>query len=97
MERDGLVKFDSTLFSKQEIDYLNYHLNKKGFTNGLDIRNKYLHGSNSGSEKGHKNEYYILLRLIILVLLKIVDDLALKIAMNRSCYFYYFLCLLIFR
>ncbi len=78
MERDGLVKFDNTLFSKQETDYLNYHLNKKGFTNGLNIRNKYLHGSNSGSEKEHKNEYYILLRLVILVLLKIADDLALK-------------------
>ena len=78
MGRDGLVKFENTLFSKQETDYLNYHLNKKGFTNGLNIRNKYLHGSNSGSEKEHKNEYYILLRLIILVLLKIADDLALK-------------------
>jgi hypothetical protein len=78
MEEDGLVQVDNTLFSKQESDYFNYYLNKKGFTNGLNIRNKYLHGSNSGSDKEHKNEYYILLRLVILVLLKITDDLALK-------------------
>ena len=53
------------------------------FTTGLDLRNKYLHGTNSAAEKQHKTEYYILLRLIILVLLKIDDDLILRKRANQ--------------
>ena len=41
----------------------------------LDLRNKYLHGTNTNSEKEHEYEYYILLKLIILALLKIEGDL----------------------
>lgn len=78
MERDNMICFENTLFSEPEISYYNYYLNKKGYTNGLNIRNKYLHGSNSGSEKEHEFEYYILLKLIVLTLLKIVDDLMLQ-------------------
>lgn len=78
MVNENLIKFESTLLSKQETNFFNYYLNKKGFTNGLNIRNKYLHGTNTGSEKEHEYEYYILLKLIILALLKITDDLILK-------------------
>jgi len=78
MNSENFVKFETTLFSKQEINFFNYYLNKKEYTNGLDIRNKYLHGTNRGSEKEHEYEYYILLKLIILTLLKIADDLMLK-------------------
>jgi hypothetical protein len=49
MEKDGLVKFDNKLFSIEERKYLNFHLNQKEFTNGLDLRNKYMHGTNSPS------------------------------------------------
>lgn len=73
-----LFYFENTLFTKQELSYFNFYLNKKEFMNGLNLRNKYLHGSNGGSEKEHEVEYYILLRLIILALLKITDDLVLK-------------------
>lgn len=88
-EIDRLVAEDlflarKTLFTKQEVNYFNFYLNKKEFTNGLDLRNKYLHGTNSASEQQHKNEYYILLRLIILVLLKIEDDLILDKKQNSS-------------
>ena len=48
---------------------------KKEFTNGLDLRNKYLHGTNSFSETEHKSDYYTLLKIIILTLLKIEDDI----------------------
>jgi hypothetical protein len=78
MENEKLIRFEDTLFSMPEISYLNYYLNKKKFTNGLNIRNKYLHGSNSGSENEHRTEYYILLKLVIVVLLKIIDDLMLR-------------------
>ena len=73
-----LLRPESTLFTKQEIDYFNFYLNKKKFTNGLNLRNKYLHGANGESEKEHEMGYNILLRLIVLVLLKITDDLVLK-------------------
>jgi hypothetical protein len=73
-----LVMVESTLFSKQERDYFNFYLNKKEFTNGYDLRNKYLHGTNTISEKEHEFDYYRLLKLIILTLLKISDDLTTK-------------------
>ena len=75
MIEDKLVKIENTLLTIQEKNYFNYFLNKKEFTNGLDLRNKYLHGTNSYSEIEHKRDYYILLKIIILTLLKIEDDL----------------------
>jgi hypothetical protein len=73
-----LVISENTLFSRQERNYFNFYLNKKEFTNGYDIRNKYLHGTNTFSEKEHEFDYHRLLKLIILTLLKIDDDIATK-------------------
>jgi hypothetical protein len=70
-----MVKVENTLLTIAEKNYFNFYLNKKEFTNGLDLRNKYLHGTNSFSEIEHKNDYYTLLRIIILTLLKIEDDI----------------------
>lgn len=75
MEVSGLVYFGKTLFSESEHKYFNYYLNKSEFTNGLDLRNKYAHGTNSDSEKAHENVYFILLKLLVLIMLKIEDDL----------------------
>lgn len=71
-----LVISENTLFSRQERNYFNFYLNKKEFTNGYDLRNKYLHGTNTFSEKEHEFDYHRLLKLIILTLLKIDDDIA---------------------
>lgn len=70
-----LVIAENTLLSRQERNYYNFYLNKKEFTNGYDLRNKYLHGTNAFSEKEHEFDYHRLLKLIILTLLKIDDDL----------------------
>lgn len=78
MERENYIRLEDNLLTEQEINYFNYYLNRKSFTNGLDIRNKYLHGSNSGSEKEHQFEYNILLTLIILTIFEMVDDLMLQ-------------------
>jgi hypothetical protein len=72
---DGFMVAESKLFSRQEQKYLNFYLNKKEFTNGLDLRNKYLHGSNSGSESTQKNDYNVLLKILILIVEKVKDDL----------------------
>jgi len=75
MEKKEMVKFENTLFTIEERKYLNYYLNKKEFSNGMDLRNKYLHGTNSSSEDEQQNDYQILLKLIILIIYKIKDDL----------------------
>ena len=78
MANDGNLYFEETLFNKLEQSYLNYFLNKKEFTNGLDLRNSFMHGTNPISENALVNLYYVLLRIIILTVLKIDDDQFLK-------------------
>jgi hypothetical protein len=75
MVEKGFLKYGETLFSESERKYFNYYLNKKEFTNGFDLRNKYSHGTNTFEEKVQKNDYFILLKILILILLKIEDDL----------------------
>lgn len=72
---DRKLFIENTLFSKEEVKYLNFYLNKKMYTNGYDLRNKYSHGTNTQSEEKHKNDYYLILKIIILTLLKIEDDI----------------------
>jgi len=78
MANRGIVAFENSLFSRNELDYLDYYLNKSKFTNGLDIRNKYLHGTNTNDEKQYQIDYYKILKLIVIIILKINDDLCIK-------------------
>lgn len=71
------VIFENKLFTRGEVDYLNYHLNKSSFGNSLDLRNRYAHGTHSNDDLEHKNNYYIFLKLIIIIIIKINDDLCL--------------------
>lgn len=77
MIEEKLIYFDSSLLSKPEQDYFNFYLNKSEFTNGLDLRNSYLHGTqaNSTEVSHHEKSYFIYLKLLTLILLKIDDDL----------------------
>ncbi len=77
---------ETTLFSKEEVKYLNFYLNQKIYTNGYDLRNKYSHGTNTQSEDKHKTDYYLILKIIILILLKIEDDIIInkKTAANNG-------------
>lgn len=77
---------ETTLFSKEEVKYLNFYLNQKIYTNGYDLRNKYSHGTNTQSEDKHKSDYYLILKIIILTLLKIEDDIIInkKTAANNG-------------
>ncbi|MBD3628189.1 hypothetical protein [Cyclobacterium sp.] len=77
METEKMVFFDSSLFSKPEQAYFNYFLNKSEFTNGLDLRNSYLHGTQATPDEIQKHEYAYstYLKLLILTFLKIEDDL----------------------
>lgn len=77
-ERRKYVVFESTLLSRNEQDYLDYYLNKSKFTNGFDIRNRYLHGTNGNDENQYKADYYLILKLFIIIVIKINDDLCIK-------------------
>jgi len=77
MIKKGILRSESTLFSKPEQDYLNYHFNKSTFNNSLDLRNKYSHGTqpnDSCDDVIHKNNYMIFLKLFVLIIIKINDE-----------------------
>lgn len=87
MEAEKIICFDSSLFSKPEQAYFNYFLNKSEFTNGLDLRNSYLHGTQATPDEIQKHEYayFTYLKLLILTFLKIEDDLIInKAVKNRT-------------
>lgn len=77
MAHENIVLFDSSLFSKPEQSYFNYFLNKSEFTNGLDLRNSYLHGTQAHPDEIQKHEhaYFTYLKLLVLAMLKMDDDL----------------------
>ena len=72
----GWVTTESSLLTRAEASYFNYQLNKSEFTNGPDLRNRYLHGSQADGLDGHvhRTAYMHALRLIIALVIKINDD-----------------------
>lgn len=79
----GMIEFLSSLFSKPEQDYYNYLLNKSVFDNGLDLRNKYLHGTQKLDEYSNNQDYYIFLRILILIVIKINEEFCLKYSTEK--------------
>jgi len=87
MALEKIISFESSLFSKPEQSYLNFFLNKSEFTNGLDLRNSYLHGTQATPDETQKHEYayFTYLKLLFLVMLKIEDDLIIsKVTKNKT-------------
>lgn len=79
----GLLKFVSSLFSKPEQDYLNYYLNKSEFINSLDLRNMYSHGTQPfGNESIHHSNYIKFLKILVLIIIKINDELCINDEIN---------------
>lgn len=68
----------ATLFSLPEQQYLDYILNKATFSDGLDLRNKYSHGTNSKDEKEHFQNYLEFLKIMVLIIIKINEEFCLK-------------------
>lgn len=65
---------ESSLFSKPEQDYIDFMLNKSKFSDGLDLRNKYIHGTYPNDPKLHKENYMRLLNIVILTIIKINEE-----------------------
>jgi hypothetical protein len=79
MQVTGWIDRRSTLLTEAEASYFNYFLNKVQFTNGPELRNKHLHGSqaNGDGEDAHFHSYLHVLRLLIALVIKLNDDFAL--------------------
>lgn len=75
MIEEGLLIYENSLFSKPEIDYLNYLLNNSTYDNSLGLRNKYLHGS-VVEEK--ENDYLFALIVLVLYTIKINEELNIR-------------------
>lgn len=84
MSDAGYIRFGSSLLAENEISLFNYYLNQAEFRNGLDLRNLYSHGikQTEESEDVHKEHYYLLLRLMIYLVIKINDEFCLKDLLN---------------
>lgn len=81
----GEMESENTLFSRPEQDYLNFMLNRSKFSNGLDLRNRYLHGTYSHqSENQQMQDYIHFLNMMILIIGKIYEEFALREKQNHS-------------
>lgn len=69
------IQTESSLLSKPEQDYFNYIMNRKEFGNSLDLRNKYLHGTQGYDESIHQQNYYMLLKMLVFLTIKINNEL----------------------
>ena len=76
----GWVTRNSSLLTEAEGKYFNYLLNNADFSNGPRLRNKYAHGSQPHAddrEGAHSGVYFIALRLILALVIKMNDDFCL--------------------
>ena len=72
------VEVESAVFSRQERDYYNFVLNKKEFSNSLDLRNAFLHGSFYGTDKELQQAYIETLKIFIMIVVKANEEFCLK-------------------
>lgn len=69
---------ENTLFSKDECQYIDYILNKASFSDGLDLRNKYSHGTVLKNDKENHNDYIEFLKIMVMIVVKINEEFCLK-------------------
>lgn len=74
----GDIRYESTLFSIPEQEYLNYMLNRKEFSNGYDLRNKYVHDTHSLDADVQERDYVEFLKIMVLIIVKINEELCLR-------------------
>ena len=73
------VEVESTVFSRQERDYYNFVLNKKEFSNSLDLRNAFLHGTFYRSDEELQQAYIETLKIFIMIVVKMNEEFCLKL------------------
>jgi len=81
----GEIQHKASLFSRPEQAYMSYVLNKADFSNGLDLRNKYVHGTHSLLQEQHEKDYIELLKIMVLTIIKINEEFLLREKMDNKC------------
>ena len=59
-------------------------LNKAEFSNGLDLRNRYIHDTCSLNEEMQQQDYLELLKIMALIIIKINEELCEKTKMGTD-------------
>lgn len=72
------------MLSKSEWEYFDYVLNKAEFSNGLDLRNRYIHDTNSLDEQQQQNDYIVLLKMFIILVIKINEEFCLQDKISKN-------------
>ncbi|TCD45882.1 hypothetical protein D3X11_06720 [Streptococcus sp. X16XC17] len=74
--QEDLLKYESTLFSEIESNYISFVLDDKKYGNGLKIRNRYAHArmARASEEENFKN-YLELIQILIFYVIRINDEL----------------------
>lgn len=82
---EGLLFVESSLLSKPEEDYFSYYFNNEKFINAPALGNHYRHGSipKLGDEKVHEYNYFKILKLVVLAIIKINDDIDIYTKLTR--------------
>lgn len=80
----GEIRVESSLLSKSEWEYFDYVLNKAEFSNGLDLRNRYIHDTNSLDEQQQQNDYIVLLKMFIILVIKINEEFCLQDKISKN-------------
>ena len=74
LQRQGFIRYESSLFSVPEQRYLNFMLNQAEYSNGYQLRNKYAHGSYILDEIRQQQDYIELLKIMVLIIIKINEE-----------------------
>ena len=77
LDEVAVIKSDKKLFTNDEANLVSWYFNNDGFENALGLRNAYLHGSMNqfSDEATHTYNYMRLLRVMMLLIIKINDEL----------------------
>jgi hypothetical protein len=80
MVAKGWLARRESLLSEPEASYFNYCLNQTEFSNGPDLRNKYLHGTQADADgkSEHFHTYVTALKLLIALVIKMNDDFCMR-------------------
>lgn len=84
LKEKNIIRFGQTLLAEPEMDFYYYICNSRKFTNGLDLRNKYIHGNSNLSEKENELNFYTILLVLIILIIRINDELCWQDDMQES-------------
>lgn len=78
LENHEMIRFGSSLLSEAEQNYFNYIINDSAYDNSLGLRNRYAHGNHSPKQEYMEKEYFIMLRILVLLIIKINEEFCLR-------------------